>query len=305
MSQDGFGKRGDARVPARHPDRGGARRVVLAGGVAVLAVMALALIAPSFGLPLPGPSGVSGATPDGGQTSPLPNEITRAVAAAGQVLPGSTSGSPAEVGTILFRLVLAALLGLAISFRGSRRRNEAQIVHTNMILAFTGAMMMIVVGSDLARAFGLVGASSIVRYRTPVHDPQALASLFVSMGAGIAVGVGLYELAILATILVVVIEFALARVSKLASGGAFRAERAYELALETETPDQTLQAVRQLFNAERMSNMLMEYDRGKKSETTTIGLTVGVPDGANTEELTLQILGAGARSVSWRLAKES
>ncbi len=165
-----------------------------------------------------------------GTSSPSTQEFQRAIGAAAQLLPAS----PTDLGTILLRLLLAALLGTIISFRGSRRRNEFLIVHTNMIIAMTGALMMIIIGSDLARAFGLVGVSSIARFRTPVSDPRALAALVVSMGAGVAVGVGLYELAIVATILVVLVEFILERGGLLLSRGWYRPQRSYELSIETD-----------------------------------------------------------------------
>jgi uncharacterized membrane protein YhiD involved in acid resistance len=174
-----------------------------------------------------------------------------------------------------------------------------------MIIAFSGALAMMIVGSDLARAFGLVGASSIVRYRTPVRDPQALAALFVSMGAGIAVGVGLVELAIIATILVILIDLALTGGGRRLSGGWFRPERAYELNVETDEAESTLLQVRQIFNAERINHTLVDYEAAKKSGTVTLGLLIGLPVGADTEKLTLQILSAGARSVSWRLSKDA
>ena len=225
--------------------------------------------------------------------------LGQALQAAEQVL----APTPLDLPTILFRLILAALLGMAISLRG-KKRNEFTVVHTNMILAFTGAMMMIIVGSDLARAFGLVGASSIVRYRTPVRDPKALAALFVSMGAGIAVGVGLIELAIVATILVILIDYLLSTVGRRVSGGWFRTEKNYELTLESEKPLETLVAVREMFNAERIAHTLVDYETNKKGDQATLGLTVGLPEGADTEKLTLHLLSLGARSVSWKLAKD-
>jgi uncharacterized membrane protein YhiD involved in acid resistance len=260
--------------------------VVLAG--------VLALVSGLVGVAEPAVAGSSGQS---GGTGGEP--FRQAVSAAAQILPAS----PNDLLTILVRLVLAALLGLAISFRGSRQRNEFQVVHTNVIIAFTGAMMMIIVGSDLARAFGLVGASSIVRYRTPVHDPRALASLFVSMGAGIAVGVGLYELAIVAAIMVILIEFVLEHGGPFFTRGRYRPERSYELTLETDKPVETLKAAADIFETAQASHVLMNYDRGKK-ENVEMGLLVGVPMSADLEKLTLQLLDCGARSVSWRLARE-
>ncbi len=48
----------------------------------------------------------------------------------------------------------------------------------------------------------------------------------------------------------------------------------------------------------------MDYERAKKTENIKMGLSVGVPDGVDTEKLTLEILSAGAQSVSWSLSKE-
>jgi uncharacterized membrane protein YhiD involved in acid resistance len=227
-------------------------------------------------------------------------QFERAIAAAAaQGVPFSAN----DLGMILTRLVLAAILGLAVAFRG--RRSEPGVVHTNMIIAFSGALAMMIVGSDLARAFGLVGASSIVRYRTPVRDPQALAALFVSMGAGIAVGVGLIELAIVATIVVILIDLALTGGGRRLSGGWFRPERNYELTLETEQALEMLVQVREIFNELRINHTLVDYEVAKKGDTDSLGLLVGLPDRADTEKLTLQLLSAGARSVSWRLSKDA
>ena len=55
--------------------------------------------------------------------------------------------------------------------------------------------------------------------------------------------------------------------------------------------------------ASNASHVLMNYDRGKK-ENVEMGLLVGVPMSADLERLTLQMLDSGARSVSWRLARE-
>lgn len=285
------------RSEARRSANASESRRLLVSVVAIaLLTLGVALISWTGLTPGPAPAAPAGSA----SNAPASDPFRQALGSAAQILPPA----PHDLGTILFRLALAALLGLAISFRGSRQHNELLIVHTNMIIAFTGAMMMIIVGSDLARAFGLVGASSIVRYRTPVHDPKALASLFVSMGAGIAVGVGLYDLAILAAILVILIEFVLERGGPFVSRGRYRPERAYELTIETDTPVETLKAIEEQLEESRASHTLMNYDRGKK-QNVEMGLLVGMPMGADIEKLTLQMLSAGARSVSWRLAKDA
>ncbi|MCC7107077.1 MAG: DUF4956 domain-containing protein [Chloroflexi bacterium] len=228
------------------------------------------------------------------------SEFERLVGLAGQILPAS----PTNFGEIVVRLILAAVLGGAIAFRGSRRRHEYVIVHSNIIVAFTGAMMMIIVGSDIARAFGLVGASSIIRFRTPVSDPRALSGLFVAMAAGIAVGVGLYELAIAATLLLILVELLMDRGGRFFTHGWYRPERNYTFAIHTEEPDRVLDAAQLYFRRHSISSRLMEYERGKKGDAAKMLLLLGVPEGLDMEELTREVLAQGARSVSWESSKE-
>ena len=56
------------------------------------------------------------------------------------------------------------------------------------LLCVSGAMMMIIIGNSLARAFGIAGAASIIRFRTPVDDPKDVTILFLLMGLGMSVG---------------------------------------------------------------------------------------------------------------------
>jgi uncharacterized membrane protein YhiD involved in acid resistance len=63
-------------------------------------------------------------------------------------------------------------------------------------LAVITAIVIMAVGNSLARAFGLVGAMSIVRFRTALKDPQDLVFIFCSLSVGLAAGVGFHGLAI-------------------------------------------------------------------------------------------------------------
>ena len=46
------------------------------------------------------------------------------------------------------------------------------MIQTQIILAIIGALVMLVVGASLARAFGVVGAAGLVRYRAKIADPR-------------------------------------------------------------------------------------------------------------------------------------
>jgi len=65
-----------------------------------------------------------------------------------------------------------------------------------------GAIVMLVVGASLARAFGIVGAASLVRYRAKVDDPKDAGVMLSTLSIGLASGVGLYALAAVGTFFV-------------------------------------------------------------------------------------------------------
>jgi uncharacterized membrane protein YhiD involved in acid resistance len=59
---------------------------------------------------------------------------------------------------------------------------------------------MLVVGSSLARAFGIVGAANLIRYRSKIDDPKDAVVMLCALSVGLAAGVGLYGLAIVGTV---------------------------------------------------------------------------------------------------------
>ena len=97
------------------------------------------------------------------------------------------------------RLGVAALIGIgvtAVQRRGRARRRQAQAMHhAQILLCVSGAMMMVLINDSLARAFGIAGAASLVRFRTPVDDPRDAAVMFLLIGLGMASGVGAFALA--------------------------------------------------------------------------------------------------------------
>ena len=101
----------------------------------------------------------------------------------------------------VIRLPLAAVLGSALAFRPKRRGTPTRtpaVVQTQIILTVVGALIMLVVGSSLARAFGIVGAASLIRYRSKIDDPKDAGVMLCCLAVGLASGVGLYGLAVFA-----------------------------------------------------------------------------------------------------------
>ena len=104
-----------------------------------------------------------------------------------------------EISEALVRLPLAALLGTALALRPRRKGTpprEPAVVQTQIILAVVGAIIMLVVGASLARAFGIVGAANLIRYRSKIDDPKDAVVMLCALAVGLASGVGLYALAV-------------------------------------------------------------------------------------------------------------
>ena len=104
------------------------------------------------------------------------------------------------------RLPFAALLGTALALRPRRRGTPVRqpaVVQTQIILAIVGALIMLVVGASLARAFGIVGAANLIRYRSKIDDPKDAVVMLCTLAVGLASGVGLFGLATFGTFFLV------------------------------------------------------------------------------------------------------
>ena len=104
-----------------------------------------------------------------------------------------------EIRQALIRLPLAALLGAMLAVRPKRKgtpTRQPAVIQTQIILAIVGAAVMLVVGTNLARAFGVVGAAGLVRYRAKVEDNKDAGVMLAALAAGLASGVGQYALAV-------------------------------------------------------------------------------------------------------------
>jgi len=77
-------------------------------------------------------------------------------------------------------------------------------------------VVIMVVGNNLARAFGLVGTLSIIRFRTAIKDTQDLVFIFFALSMGLAAGAGFYKIAFIGTLFISLIIYLLARTSVLA-----------------------------------------------------------------------------------------
>lgn len=97
------------------------------------------------------------------------------------------------------KLVLAAVIGAVVSAVHRRHPGDKPIsrslAQAQILLCVAGALMMIIIGSSLARALGIAGGATIIRFRTPVEDPKDTTVLFLLLGLGMAAGLGSFAVA--------------------------------------------------------------------------------------------------------------
>ena len=159
-------------------------QIPLVRHLAMLALTVLCLL---------GPVGV--VTPAAAGQQQLPNQPEERI-------PQHETSTFHEVRASLLRLPVAALLGAALALRPKRRGTPPRtpaVLQTQIILSIVGAVIMLVVGASLARAFGIVGAANLIRYRSKIDDPKDAVVMLCTLAVGLAAGVGLYALAAVST----------------------------------------------------------------------------------------------------------
>jgi uncharacterized membrane protein YhiD involved in acid resistance len=199
---------------------------------------------------------------------------------------------------VLAKLALAATLGGIIGYR-RRLPIDDYIIQAHVIIAFTGALMMIIIGDQLVTAVGLLGAGSIIRYRSPVQDPRALATLFVTMGVGIAIGVGLYELALLAAVLIVGLQGLAGKIAGALPPTLYTPQRTYTMKLTAQDGPGAIARVEETFAARGIRSRLQEYDVDEhKHDPVKVTMRVEAPAAMTPAQLASLVASDGVRSVS-------
>jgi uncharacterized membrane protein YhiD involved in acid resistance len=135
---------------------------------------------------------------------------------------------------IMLNICVALICGLGISFlyRRTYRGPGYSVAFVNSIVLLTmiTSLVIMTIGSNVARAFGLVGAMSIIRFRTAVKDTQDIVYIFFALAVGMAAGGGYYNVAFMGTACVGVVIY----LSTWATGAALhKQEYLLQVAYET------------------------------------------------------------------------
>jgi len=109
--------------------------------------------------------------------------------------------------------MVAALLGAALGVLRPVRREivprSAHVIQAQILLAIVGALIIIVVADSLARAFAIVGAAGLVRYRARIDDPKDAGVMLVALAVGLTAGSGQLWFAAAACLFVIAVLWVL------------------------------------------------------------------------------------------------
>jgi hypothetical protein len=89
---------------------------------------------------------------------------------------------------MLIGILLSTVLAWFYARFGKSLSNRAKFAQTLPVLALTTLLVISIVRSSLALSLGLVGALSIVRFRTAIKEPEELVHLFIAIAIGLGLG---------------------------------------------------------------------------------------------------------------------
>jgi anti-anti-sigma factor len=198
------------------------------------------------------------------------------------------------------KFVAAGLIGLLVTAVQRRFQDKPMtqaMEHAEVLLCVSGALVMMIIGESLARAFGIAGAASIIRFRTPVEDPKDITVLFILMALGMATGIGSVGIAASGTAFVCLFMVILQH----AGGGRRRTMMVQIGAAGKEFPVAHVQGV-----FARNHIVFEPRELAHKKEVTMVYHATLDPS-VSLEDVSAQLVqgDAGVTSVSWESPKRS
>ena len=195
---------------------------------------------------------------------------------------------------LTLRLILAATLGAMLAFRPRRRviKRNPYVAQTQILLAVVASALMIIVGDNAARAFGIFAAVSLVRFRTNIRDPKEITVLLVSLAIGLATGVGRWDLAVVLSVFTLILLWVL---EKREPEQVFRS---MDLKVSTRDVESTRVALKEALGRHSFDSELRAVSGPKGDDQLgTLVYSVEISPTVTTDELSEQILALDSQNV--------
>lgn len=131
------------------------------------------------------------------------------------ILTSQTTSSTISLGDVMLTILIAFVIGIIISttyMKSHQKESYSENFSLTMVLLpAIIAILIMLIGSDVARAFSLAGAFSIIRFRSNPGEPKDIAYVLFAMAAGLAVGIGVYLYAVVFTVILCLIMYGISQ----------------------------------------------------------------------------------------------
>jgi len=158
---------------------------------------------------------------------------------------------------IIINLILSFFYGLLISYVYKKTHKgmsySQSFMITNIFLSVIVCMVIMTIGNSISRAFALVGALSIIRFRTVIKDTKDIVYIFWSLGAGLVCGTGNYFLAFASSVIITIIAYILYKTNY---GSIYKSEFILQFRFEKndETETSYLKSLKEFCNTHTLLN---------------------------------------------------
>ena len=113
--------------------------------------------------------------------------------------------------SLVLSFILTAIIGKIYQKTHKGTSYTQSYVHTLVMMGMIVCIIMLIVGSNIARAFSLVGALSIIRFRNAVKETRDVGFIFFAMAIGMAMGTKFYLLGIIGTVIIGLVVMIMAK----------------------------------------------------------------------------------------------
>jgi uncharacterized membrane protein YhiD involved in acid resistance len=214
-------------------------------------------------------------------------------------------GWTVTVPRIILRLLLATALAAMLAFRPRRSAPLVQrnlyVAQTQILLAVVASALMMTVGDNAARAFGIFAAASLVRFRTNIRDPKEITVLLINLALGLATGVGRIDVAVVLALFVLPLLWLLERRED------EQVFRAMELTVKTRNTEQTQDALQRIFRRQGIDGEVRQINPPDEAEPLgCVMYFVNMSLNTSTDAVNEEILAAdpqNVESIEWEQQK--
>ena len=190
---------------------------------------------------------------------------------------------------ILMNLTVSIFLGLFISYvyklthKGVSYSQSFMI--TNIFIALIVCMVIMIIGNNIARAFALVGALSIIRFRTVIKDTKDIAYIFWSLASGMAAGTGSYFIAIIGSTIISIVAIVLFKTNY---GSIYKSEFLLQFRYN-KNPKRSDPIYNDLFKEFCKSTTLLNSEISGDNETLKLTFDIYLKENIDLDDFTLKI----------------